>query len=768
MSKAYKVDAWKIIEEEFQPEYQRASESIFSLGNGRMGQRGNFEEDYSEDHLPGSYIAGIHYKDPTKVGWWEVGYPDYYARIPNAPDWSRIKIRLIDEELNLAEWDVKDFRRELNMRDGLQTRSFTATSPKGNTIQVNVEHFLSMNHQNLCLIRYSIKSVNYSGKLSFLPYIDGNVFHEDANFKQKMWNLIEAKTTSRVAYLRAQVLRETYQVCMAFTHRLMKNDKELLLSSIRIEKEKSVGYSAGTEVKPGDTLTLYKYVAVASSLYYEIDELVEQSTRECTEAAQIGWQKLLSEQAQVWKGIWDDTDVTIDGDAKAQQAIRFNIFQLSQSYRGNDPRLNIGPKGFTGEKYGGNTQWNTELCCVPFFLVSSPKDIVRNLLLYRYHQLPRAIENAEKLGYTGGAALYPMATIDGKECHNEWEITFEEIHRNNIIVYAIDQYIRFTGQMDYLLQYGLEIMIAICRFWAQRVSFCKPKNKYVLLGVTGPNEYEVNVNNNWYTNFGCKMSLLKTVQYLDWAVREQPHEFEQLIVKTVLTNEEKDHWQDIAENIYLPEDAERGIFLQQEDFLDKELRNTDTLSNEERPLNQHWAWDRILRSCFIKQADVLLGCYLYHNEIDLETIRRNFDFYEPMTLHESSLSPFIHSILAARLGKTEKAYELFMRAVRMDLDDYNNEVDRGLHITSMAGSWLILATGFGGMKVADYKLSFNPTIPQAWSHYSINVTFMNNTLRLNVYADHTEITNLKGDTISFSIYGRPQQVERAGTIVVKA
>ena len=767
MGKKYKVDKWNIIEEGFNPEFQRASESIFSIGNGRIGQRGNFEEDYSEDHLLGSYAAGIYYKDPTKVGWWKVGYPDYYSRIPNAPNWSKVKVRLIDEELNLAEWDVKDFTRILHMKDGMQERTFTATSPKGNTISVKIEHFLSMKKQDLCLIKYSVKSENYTGKLSLLPYIEGDVFHEEANYQKKMWNIIEAKTTTHFAYLRAQVQRETSQVCIAFTHRLFKNEKEFISSSIRIEKEKSVGYSAGMEIKPGDTLTLYKYTAITSSLYYEIDDLVKQATRECNEAAEKGWASIYQEHADVWNEIWNNTDVIIEDDAKAQQAIRFNIFQLNQSYRGDDPRLNIGPKGFTGEKYGGNTQWNTELCCVPFFLVSMPNDITQNLLLYRFRQLPKAIENAEKLGYHGGAALFPMATLDGKESHNEWEITFEEIHRNNIIVFAIDQYVQYSGKIDIVAKYGLEIMIAICRFWVQRVTLCSLHNQYALLGVTGPNEYEVNVNNNWYTNFGCKMCLLTSIDYVEKIEKSYPEDFQRISLKTSFCAEEKNKWKEIAEKLYLPEDKEKGIFLQQEGFLDKVLRNVDTLSSDERPLNQHWAWDRILRSCFIKQADVLLGCFLYHNMIDKESIRRNFEFYEPLTLHESSLSPFVHAILAAWLQKTDKAYDLFMRAVRMDLDDYNNEVDKGLHITSMAGSWLILAEGFAGMKIRNFKLHLHPCIPDKWSHYSININFMENTIRLDVYKDRTQITNQKGNDIELEVYDRCYKIEKAKRIDIK-
>ncbi|WP_368126190.1 family 65 glycosyl hydrolase, partial [Bacteroides nordii] len=522
MKKFLKTDEWNIIEEGFHADNLRASESIFSLGNGRLGQRGNFEETYSSDSLQGSYVAGISFLDRTRVGWWKNGYPHFFSRIPNAPNWSGIHLRLIDEEVDLAQWDVDSFERRLDMKKGISYRDFEVTSPKGNTLKIHVEHINSMAHQNLCLIKYSVTSVNYEGKISAVPYINGDVKHENSNFNEKMWNILRAETTNEYAYLWTQTKREDSQVCCAMTYQVFKNSKELSISPIKIEKEKLTGFSAGADVKPGERITLIKYTTILSSLYYDRQELVEHAVAESKEAKAQGWEKLLQDHQNVWQHIWDETDVTIEGDPEAQQGIRFNIFQLSQSYRGDDPRLNIGPKGFTGEKYGGNTQWNTELCCVPFFLLSSPKETAKNLLLYRYNQLSKAIDNARKLGFKDGAALYPMVTFNGDECHNEWEITFEEIHRNNIIVHEIVQYVTMTGHTDFIARYGLEIMIAISRFWAQRVSFSQPKQKYVILGVTGPNEYENNVDNNWYTNYSCVQTLKATIETIELVAHQYP------------------------------------------------------------------------------------------------------------------------------------------------------------------------------------------------------------------------------------------------------
>ena len=767
MKKYLKTDEWNIIEDSFHAEHLRMSESIFSLGNGRFGQRGNFEEPYSSDSYRGNFVGGITFLDKTRVNWWKNGFPQFFTRIPNAADWSRINLRLIDEELDLAQWDVDSFNRRLDMKAGISYRDVEVSSPRGNQLRLHVEHIADMAHPNLCLIRYSVTSLNYSGKISFVPVLDGNIVDDKEQPGEKIWNILRSGGTHDCAYLWTQTRREDAQICYAMTYQLLKNNKEAVHNPIRIEKGKQTGFSVGVDVKPGDTVTLIKYVAITSSLYYERHNLIEQSVSEALQAKAIGWDTLLEEHKTAWQEIWDEADVVIEGDPEAQQGIRYNIFQLYQTYRGDDPRLNIGPKGFTGEKYGGNTYWNTELCCVPFFLFSSPKEIVKNLLIYRYNQLPKAIENARKLGFNNGAALFPQVTSNGEECHSEWEITFEEIHRNSIIIYAITQHAAINGSLDYIAHYGLEVMIAICRFWSQRVSFSKPKQKYVILGVTGPDEYENNVDNNWYTNYSCIQCLKITLRYIETIAREYPDEYARIRRITNLNyTEESERWKDIIKNMYLPEDKEQGIFVQNDGYMDKALQSADAIPAEERPINQHWSWDRILRSCYIKQSDVLLGLYLYYFNFDTDTVRRNFEFYEPMTVHESSLSPHIHAILAARIGKVEKAYKLFMHATRLDLDDYNNEADQGLHITSMPGSWLAIVRGFAGMQILDGRLKFTPSRPKEWNSYSFKVNYLGNTLHVQV-GKEIKISLTTGDKLNIQVYQNVYELRQGLDLTIK-
>ena len=754
MNKYLQHDPWCIIEDGFHESKQLESESIFSLGNGYIGQRGNFEEYYSGEKMIGSYIGGIYYPEPAEHGIWKNGYADTNDKIVNAPNWNIISVRLNDERLDLASWDVKNFKRTLNMREGFLERSFEATNFKGHRIQVTVKRFLSMADTESAAISYTVKSLNFDGHISFLPLIDGDVRNKLTNYDEPFWNVLQTKTEKDVCHLWAQTRRIDFHVCGALTFSFYKNNELLNVNPTKIEKEKVAGFSVGTDVRTGDTVCLNKYVAILSSLNHPREELTTCAREKVKLSRDKGWNQLFAEHAAVWDEKWKQSDVIIDGDLEAQQAIRFSIFQLNQTYNGNDARLNISPKGFTGEKYAGATRWDTEAVCVPFYLCTAPQHVSKNLLLYRYRHLQKAIINAKKLGFENGAALFPLATFNGSESHNEWELSFEEIHRNGLIAYAVYNYVKYTGDESYLTDYGLRVLISLSRFWSQRVSISEEKKKFVILGVTGPNMYENNVNNNWFTNYIAVWTLKYTLECIDKVKKNDFVKFEDLIQEIAFLNDETFRWKDIIKNMYYPTDKELGIFVQQGGFLDKTLIKVVDIPENQRPVNQHWTWDRILRSSVIKQADVVQGLYLFEEFFDLKTLTANFNFYEPLTVHESSVSASTHSIVASAIGDKQKAYDLYLQTARLDLDDYNNEVSEGLHITSMAGTWLAIVQGFGGMRVKDNTLHFSPHIPDKWISFAFNIRFRENQLNIRVEKNSTIIHNLKGDNIELYIDGK--------------
>lgn len=765
MKNCFEENGWNVIESEIHIEENRLYESLMSLGNGYMGMRGNFEEDYSGDSLRGTYIAGVYYPDKTRVGWWKNGYPEYFAKVLNATNFIGISIIIDDEKIDLAKTNIKDFKRILDMKNGFLIRNFTIIDSKGREIEVETKRFLSLKRKEIAVISYSIKPLHHDAKVTFLPYLDGDVSNEDSNYDEKFWTEIDRRAEVNEGHLTMKTKKLDFYVTCAMKYNIIEESKMVVPEISVISKDKFVGNSASVIAHSGKTTTLYKYVAVINNRYMENDMLVDKAKKLLNSAYNIGFEELLNEHKAAWEEHWRESDIVIDGDVSAQQGIRFNIFQLDQTYTGEDPRLNIGPKGFTGEKYGGSTYWDTEAYCIPFYLSTHEENIAKNLLIYRFNQLDKAKENARKLGFEG--AFYPMVTMNGEECHNEWEITFEEIHRNAAISYAIYNYVRYTGDEKYLVQYGFEVLIEISRFWASRIHYNPYKDKYMMHGVTGPNEYENNVNNNWYTSTMAIWNLKYTIEVAKKLKSEYSKEYDKIAYKLEFKHEEIDKWQDIISKMYLPYVQELGIFEQQDGYMDKEQILVKDLAKENLPLNQKWSWDRILRSCFIKQADVLQGLYFLNDDYDIETKKRNFDFYEPRTVHESSLSPCIHSILAGEIGYEDKAYELYLRTARLDLDNYNNDTDDGLHITSMAGTWMSITYGFGGMRIKKDTVCLNPFIPKAWKQYSFKILFRKHLLKINVDVNSVIIKQEAGKDIKIFVYDKEHLIPENGEIKIQ-
>ena len=740
-----KPDNWSIIEEGFDVERVKSSESLFSIGNGAMGQRANFEENYTGKTFQGSYIAGIYYPDKTKVGWWKNGYPEYFAKVLNAPNWIGIDIEINGEKLDLNTCsEVKNFRRELNMKEGWYNRSFEATLKNGTEISVTVHRFLSIVLDEVGVINYEITPLNKDSKIVYKPYIDAGVTNEDTNWEEKFWEPLDVKKSGNEAFVTAQTFKTHFKVTTFMQNSILTNGKKTAISPSNIDATSDkIQFSYDVIVVQGQKSSIQKIGGYTVSLNHE--NTVDAAEKVIRSALAKGYDQMLQDQIDAWAKIWEMSDITIDGDVKAQQGIRFNIFQLNQTYLGKDSRLNIGPKGFTGEKYGGSTYWDTEAYCIPFYMATKDQEVARNLLTYRYNQLDKAIENAAKLGFTNGAALYPMVTMNGEECHNEWEITFEEIHRNGAIAFAIFNYYRFTGDYSYIPEKGLEVLIGIARFWHQRANFSKDKNQYVILGVTGPNEYENNVNNNFYTNYIAKWCLEYTHDQIQKVSLKYPSDHKRITEKLKISDAELQSWKKVSDNMYFPFSEEYDVYLQQDGFLDKDLVRVPDLDKSQRPINQKWSWDRILRSPYIKQADVLQCFYFFEDHFSKEELKNNFEFYESFTVHESSLSPCVHSIQAALLDKMDMAYTFYLRTSRLDLDDYNKEVEEGCHITSMAGTWMSIVEGFGGMRIKDDKLHFSPKIPKEWNGYSFKINFRNQILKVAI--NHEETTfSVDGDS----------------------
>lgn len=761
MKRLFQIDSWKIIETQLHKEDFRLAESIMSLGNGHMGMRGNFEETYTGDFHRGTYIAGVWFPDKTRVGWWKNGYPHYFGKVINATNFIGVNVLIDGVELDLRDAQVKDYYRELDMQHGVLTRTFTVVK-NGRETEIKAVRFLSVADRELAAISYSVTAKNYNGNVAFIPYLDGDVRNEDSNYDEDFWYEVSREAAEYTGSLVMKTKDNpfgtpTFQVATTM-HCVVDGEAGSVTVNDRAEYLENV---IEVKAEQGKAVTLYKYVAVTTDRDYEAAELVAKGREVLSRSVEKGFEQLLEEHKRGWLSRWEIADVEIAGDDEAQQGIRFNLFQLFSTYYGEDSRLNIGPKGFTGEKYGGATYWDTEAYAIPLYLSTAEPEVARNLAIYRHNQLDGAYHNAKQQGLEG--ALYPMVTFTGVECHNEWEITFEEIHRNGAIAYGIYNYVNYTGDKNYLHEYGIDVLAGISRFWADRVHFNKAKNLYMMHGVTGPNEYENNVNNNWYTNTIAVWTLRYTLEVIEYL---QQNGHSERVSGLGFSEAELAKWQDIVEKMYYPYDEERGVFVQHDTFLDKDLMTVDELPASTRPINQNWSWDKILRSCFIKQADVLQGLYFFNHEYSEDEKRRNFEFYEPMTVHESSLSPSVHAVLAAELGMEEKAYEMYNRTARLDLDNYNNDTEDGLHITSMTGAWLAIVQGFAGMRTANETLSFAPFIPKAWKQYSFKIIYRGHYVKVDVNQEKVVLSQ-QGPGLEMELYGKKVIIPADGELIVK-
>ena len=741
---SFEIHPWKVVETGLDKERMRLSESLTSTGNGYMGMRGNFEEDYTGDTHLGTYIGGVWFPDKTRVGWWKNGYPLYFGKVINAVRLNGIHVEVDGETLDLNTAQVEAFYRELDMQNGLFLRRFTVRTA-GGSVQVEAERFVSLAQKELLAVRYRL-TPDYDAHVVMRPYLEANVRNLDSNYDETFWDMLEEEETEDALALLTKTKENPFGTPRFAVSAAMSCWADGLEMAGRKLDSGYVETRYEGDVAAGEDVAMEKYALCFTSRDYDEKVLSTLSLKAAARAREVGYDALRDAHTAAWRDRWAGCDVTIQGDDAAQQGIRFNLFQLLSTYSGDDARLNIGPKGFTGEKYGGATYWDTEAYCLPVYMAIAGQDVAKQLLLYRWLQLDGAYHNARQQGLKG--ALYPMVTFTGVECHNEWEITFEEIHRNGAIAHAIFNYATYTGDMDYMLREGLDVLCGVARFYTDRVHFSNRHGKYMIHGVTGPNEYENNVNNNWYTNRIAAWSIGLFVTQARRASQERRREL-------AITEDELAHMVDVVEKMYYPEDAELGIFVQHDTFLDKELMPASDIPAGERPINQHWSWDHILRSCFIKQADVLQGLYFLNHLYDVETIRRNFDFYEPMTVHESSLSPCVHSILAAQLGYRQKAVEMYQRTARLDLDNINNDTDDGLHITSMAGSWLAIAHGFAGMRTTD-GLSLSPFLPDAWQGYAFQFHYRGRVIRVSVRPGQALVELLQGKPLKMTLCGQEQ------------
>lgn len=742
------VDPWKIVEEGFHSDRSEVSESLFSLANEHQGVRGFFEEGYSGNSLIGAYLNGI-YEERFAEGMSYKGISNRLAFMVNTVNWLYTRLEVDGEILDLAKSKFSDFHRELDFRTGELRREFVWETETGKKLKLVFLRLLSMETKELACQQIRITALNFSGKVTLTMGLDFSILHR--MFNQNFWNCMRKENNALLC------------VTKNIKHRLFAGMKVYAEADQKpIEAEKFIGVRLGVDVVDGQESVIGKSVTLRMDRNpsQALDNAWEQGMSQLQTSTKK-YDEVLESNRIYWGNFWAKSDVTIDGDADTQQGIRFCIFQMQQTYRGVIDGANIGAKGLTGEAYNGNAFWDTETYCLPFYLFSNP-EAAKALLNFRYKTLPQAMARAKDLDCMG--ACFPIATSDGTESCTLWQHASLQFQPTTAVAYGVWHYVHVTGDMEFLRAEGAELLVQICRFLASRGQW-SAKGKFGYYAVMGPDEFQMMVNNNAYTNYMAKRTFEFALDVLSPLSsrsipdgdRERAEGEGELVSRAEL-----DAWRHMAEEMFIPYEAETKLYEQHEGFFNLPHINIDAIPVEDFPLYHHWSYDRIYRNDMIKQPDVLMFMLLYNQSFSLEEKQANYDYYEPRCIHESSLSPSVHSILASELGRHQEAFDFFHFATRIDLDNYNRNTHEGIHTTSIAAAWMNIVYGFGGMRSDGEILSFKPSIPAHWSGYSFQITYRGSVIRVEVSQAEAIIKVMAGEPVKIKVNDDEVQADGMG------
>ena len=780
--KYFKLDPWAIVEDGFDAAHGKVAESIFSLGNEYQGARGYFDEGYSGEKHVGTYFNGFYealsFKHPVAYN----GFVLSGADMTNSVDWLYTRLEIDGETLDLAKSKFSDFKRVLDLKTGTLCRTFVWETAGGKKVKLTFERFTSLVNTHLGAQKISFEPLNFSGEVTVTTGLD---FSIHADEKPNNWT---APRKEKIGDTFA-ILGET------------KLGKRYLFSSFRLEFDGNAPAElpliecdvfAGTEfalkLEQGKTVSFKKMAvsyagkvlgnsADAWTKIFKVNKSVKidssNAPKDITEDAGTVWQKgvelaaattsydvALAEHKAFWANVWNNLDIVIDGDDENQQGIRYCIFQLHQTYHGSDPTLNIGAKGLTGDAYGGKAFWDTEAYCLAFYIFNNP-DAAKNLLEYRYSTLEQARIRAKVLDCAG--ACYPIATIDGWENCELWQHASLQIHVSGSVAFGIEEYAVLTEDKDFLYGHGIEMLLEIARFYVSRAQQDPHTGEYGYYGVMGVDEFHVMVNNNCFVNYLAKKSIDYALKITAEMQKSAPEKLAEVAKRINLQPAELNKFAEVTQNMKMLQGA-NGVFEQHDGFFNLPHIDLKSIKKSELPLYDFWAYDRIYRTDMVKQPDVLMFLFMYAQDFSREVKKANYEYYEPICMHESSLSPSIHSVIASEIGKHSEAADFFGFATRLDLDDYNNNTYQGLHTTSISAAWTNIVFGFGGMRVMEPVLSFAPSIPKKWKKLSFKVIYRGAVIAVEI--EKTKVTfKTDGKTIPLKIYDKEYSVDNKGVTV---
>jgi len=757
----FKPDPWKVVETDWSEDNNKNNETIFTVANGYLGVRGFMEEgfygrpDYTDST---TMINGVYEYFKYNHIWQRPGFPGKYHAIINQCNPFSVKV-IVDGELIGMNPAITDYARTLDLKTGNLTRTFCMRTAGGKTVTIAFERFASQENKHLLAGRI-ICSVDKEANVQILStltraYSAGSTKAEIGGAsKDNIFHFLSAERTEQTMFVNYETIISQFSIACAVSDRVnipafitTQDQGELLQTTYNLT------------VKPQEKVVYERTVAYATQRDYAnfCNETKKMAIASLTE----GYEGLLKKSASVLAAFWDKTDIEIDKDDLVQQGIRFSIFQIFQS-TGKDEITNISANGLSGTGYSGHTFWDTEVFMMPMYIYTNP-DIARKLIMYRYNILDKARERAKQMDDQG--ALFAWNSINGEECGHVFEAVTAQYHIDNDIFYAIYRYFEATNDEEFLLKYCAEILFEISKCMAHRGSFIPLKgNRFCINVVCGPDEYNPIVDNNMYTNLLTQKQLYFTLKVADLLQTKYPVKYQELLSKCRVDDQEIALWKKAADQMYIPYSKELGMYMQDDNFIYKDPIDIESIPKENLPLLTHLHPLNLWRYQVCKQADIVLLTFICSDYFSEKERKDIFDYYEPKTIHDSSLSASIHSIVSCDIGYHNEAYDYLKQASRMDLDNVNRNTFFGLHAACMGASWMMLVNGYAGLRVFDNILHFKPFICPTWNKFTFKLFFKSSRLEVKVEKENTTYTILSGAPMEIEHYGKRFVVELSVTL----
>jgi len=760
----FPVDEWALIETFPSTEDLGATETMFAVGNGYLGMRGNPEEG-RESHAHGTFINGFHETWKIRHAEEAFGFARTGQTIVNVPDTKMLKLYVDDEPLLLSVADVEQYERRLDFADGVLSRELIWRTPSGKRVKVSSKRMVSFGQRHLAVMTFEVTMLDADAPVAVSSqvlnrqdgedeyHVRGAAMGEGLDPRQATRffdRVLEPQShwcSNRRIVLSYRTARSRMTLAVGVDHEISTENEFEELSHAEEDLAKKI---YRITARKGVPVAITKVVAYHSSRGVPVRELVDRCRRTLDRVRDQGVPRFFAEQREWLDRFWTDSDVVVDGHPAIQQAIRWNLFQVAQA-SARVEQSGIPAKGVTGSGYGGHFFWDTEIYVLPFLIYTSPR-VARGTLRARYQMLPAARRRARDMAQAG--ALFPWRTINGEEASAYYAAGTAQYHIDADIAYALSKYVAATGDEDFMLREGIDILVETARMWADLGFWLgRTDPKYHIHGVTGPDEYTTVVNNNLFTNVMARANLRQAAYWCRRLAERSPDGYERMARRLDLDHDEVEEWSRCAEGIYVPYDTTLKVHPQDQHFLEREVWDLEATPADKRPLLLHYHPLVVYRFQVLKQADVVAALFLQGDTFTREEKKANFEYYDPITTGDSTLSAVVQSIIASEVGYHDLALRYFHAGLYVDLVDLHRNASDGVHVASSGGVWNALVYGFAGMRDHNGSITFDPRLPETWPRLRFTLRLRDSRIEVELVSDAITFTLTAGSAVQVTVRG---------------